>query len=162
LATTSTDEDCQLDESAGRPIGALVMSIQAVRTVLYIVFLQSIDSSVYFFFQVHRVLLHSIEGKFQPPASKAGAFSKVNWGDYDAVSQRGTVTTVKRSSVFLKRIQNLKDQHWDDIYKAAIENCEGGSAKRGNSVEGNDEGTDASDDDDELLDPLYDEIPAYD
>ena len=113
-----------------------------------------------FFFQVHRVLLYSTGGKFQPPASKAGAFSKMNWGDFDVVSQRGVVTTVKRSSVFLKRIQGLKDQQWDDIYKAAIENREGDS-KRGDSANGNDEG-DASDDDDELLDPLYDEIPAYD
>jgi hypothetical protein len=110
-----------------------------------------------FFFQVHRVLLYSTEGKFQPPASKRGAFSKANWGDYDVVSQRGTVTTVKRSSVFLKRIQGLKDQQWDDIYKTAMENREGGLAKVADSAEGN--GTDASDDD-ELLDPLYDEIPA--
>lgn len=101
--------------------------------------------------------MYSTKGKFQPPASKPGAFSKANWGDYDVLSQKGTVTTVKRSSVFLKRIEGLKDQQWDDIYKAAMETREGGLDDSGDSAEG--KGTDASDDD-ELLDPLYDEIPA--
>jgi hypothetical protein len=69
-------------------------------------------------------------------------------------SQRGGVTIVKRASVFLKRIQGLKDQQWDDIYKIALENHE--AAKLVDSVEG---GSGTSDDD-ELLDPLYDEIPG--
>jgi hypothetical protein len=84
---------------------------------------------------------------------KAGAFSKANWGDYEVASQRGTVTTVKRASVFLKKIKLLKAQQWDDIYKTALEYHN--VAKPAESVDEED----GSDDDDELLDPLYDEIP---
>jgi hypothetical protein len=108
------------------------------------------------FFQVHRVLLYSVKGSFQPPRSKAGVFSKANSGDYNAASQRGVVTTVKRASVFLKRIQGLKDKQWEDIHKAALEHDE--AAKLVISAEGNDEGD--TSEEDELLDPLYDEIPA--
>jgi hypothetical protein len=64
------------------------------------------------------------------------------------------VTTVKRATVFLKRIQGLKDQQWDDIYKTALEDYE--AAQLADSVKQGGSGT--SDDDDELLDPLYDEI----
>ncbi|KAH9983363.1 hypothetical protein BJV74DRAFT_797447 [Russula compacta] len=71
-----------------RPIGMLITSIQAV----------------------HHILLYSTEGTFNLPCSKSGAFSKANWGNYNVVSQKGTVTSVKHASVFLKRIQNLKDQ----------------------------------------------------
>lgn len=66
------------------------------------------------------------------------------------------MTTVKRASVFLKRIQGLKDQQWDDIYKITLENHE--AAQLADSAEQGGSGT--SDDDDELLDPLYDEIPT--
>jgi hypothetical protein len=107
-------------------------------------------------FQVHRVLLYSIDGTFRPPSSKTGAFSKSNWGDYQTASQRGVVKTVKRASVFLKKIRRLQDQQWTGLYKAALENNE--DTKRVESVEGDDE-SDASGDDDALLDPLYDEIP---
>ena len=71
-------------------------------------------------------------------------------------SQRGGITTVKRAFVFLKRIQGLKDEQWDDIYKIALENHE--VANLDDSAEEGGSGT--SDDDDDLLDPLYDEIPA--
>ena len=89
LITTGIDEEFQLNESARRPIGALITSIQAMHTPSYIVFLQSIDHSVYLgsFFQVHRILLYSIKGNFQPPALKPGGFSKANWGDYEVLSQ---------------------------------------------------------------------------
>lgn len=66
------------------------------------------------------------------------------------------MTTVKRASVFLKRIQGLKDQQWDDIYKIALENHRDEAA---NQVDSEEVGSGTSDDD-ELLDPLYDEIPA--
>jgi hypothetical protein len=39
---------------------------------------------------------------FQSPGTKAGTFSKANWGDYVTQSQRGSGMTVKRASVFLK------------------------------------------------------------
>ncbi|KAF8478815.1 hypothetical protein F5888DRAFT_1642543, partial [Russula emetica] len=140
LATTGIDKESRVNE---RPIGALITSIQAMRTpLLYI---------------VHRALLYSMEGTFKPPQSKSGAFSKANWGDYDVLSPRGAAITVKRASVFLKKIQGLKDQQWDDIYKTAREI----HAKRVNSTEDDDEGGESdTSDDDELLDPLYDEVPT--
>ncbi|KAF8488564.1 hypothetical protein F5888DRAFT_1910766 [Russula emetica] len=132
LATTGIDKESRVNE---RPIGALITSIQAV----------------------HRALLYSMEGTFKPPQSKSGAFSKANWGDYDVLSPRGAAITVKRASVFLKKIQGLKDQQWDDIYKTAREI----HAKRVNSTEDDDEGGESdTSDDDELLDPLYDEVPT--
>lgn len=98
-----------------------------------------------------------MEGTFKPPQSKSGAFSKANWGDYDVLSPRGAAITVKRASVFLKKIQGLKDQQWDDIYKTAREI----HAKRVNSTEDDDEGGESdTSDEDELLDPLYDEVPT--
>ncbi|KAF8488759.1 hypothetical protein F5888DRAFT_1893246 [Russula emetica] len=132
LATTGIDKESRVNE---RPIGALITSIQAV----------------------HHALLYSMEGTFKPPQSKSGAFSKANWGDYDVLSPRGAAITVKRASVFLKKIQGLKDQQWDDIYKTAREI----HAKRVNSTEDDDEGGESdTSDDDELLDPLYDEVPT--
>ncbi|KAF8492953.1 hypothetical protein F5888DRAFT_1806402 [Russula emetica] len=132
LATTGINKESRVNE---RPIGALITSIQAV----------------------HRALLYSMEGTFKPPQSKSGAFSKANWGDYDVLSPRGAAITVKRASVFLKKIQGLKDQQWDDIYKTAQEI----HAKRVNSTEDDDEGGESdTSDDDELLDPLYDEVPT--
>jgi hypothetical protein len=66
---------------------------------------------------------------------------------------------VKRASVFLKKIESLKDQQWEDIYNTALENCE--VVKQVGSAEGDDkEGGSDSSNDDELLDPMYDEIPA--
>ena len=150
MATASIDEDSRLPE---RPIGALITSIQAVCTIIYFFLL----FTFFVLFQVHRVLLYSTGGSFKPPRSKSGAFSKANWGDYDAASQRGTTTTVKRASVFLKRIQGLKDQQWEDIYKTALENHELG--KLVDSADGDEQGSDDSNDD-ELLDPLYDEMPV--
>ncbi|KAH9963670.1 hypothetical protein BJV74DRAFT_799718 [Russula compacta] len=73
---------------------------------------------------VHCALLYSTKGSFNPPHLKPGVFSKANWGNYDVVSQKGTVTAVKHASVFLKRIQALKDQQWIDIYATALENHE--------------------------------------
>ncbi|KAH9962472.1 hypothetical protein BJV74DRAFT_799774 [Russula compacta] len=105
---------------------------------------------------VHHALLYSTKGSFNPPHLKPGVFSKANWGNYDVVSQKGTVTAVKRASVSLERIQALKDQQWIDIYATALENHEmddevgsgGNGVRSGTSSE------------DELLDPLYDDIPA--
>ena len=104
------------------------------------------------------MLLYSIEGTFNPPYSKASAFSKANWSDYEATSQCGVVTTVKRASVFLKRIQGLKDQQWDDIYKIALENHKGVKQVDSSSEDGSD--TSGDRDDDELFDPLYNEVPG--
>lgn len=74
------------------------------------------------------------------------------------MSQKGAVTTVKRASVFLKRIQALKDQQWDDIYKIAMENHE--TTTQVDSAGGDDKDGSGTSSEDELLDPLYDEIPA--
>jgi hypothetical protein len=155
-ATLTVEDEHRIPK---RPVGALIMSIQAVCTGFTWISLM-LTSHV----QVHRVLLYSIEGTFKPPRAKSGAFSKVNWGDYEAVEsshQRTRSITVKRATVFLNRIQTLKDQQWDDIYKTALENNE--RIKRINSGECISEEDNSADesDDDELLDPLYDEIGEY-
>ena len=88
----------------------------------------------------------------------------MNWGDYTAESQQGVRTIVKRATVFLKKIQNLKDQQWDDIYKTAMENDERLKrlgADSGECISEEDKSAVESDDD-ELLDPLYDEIGEQD
>ncbi|KAF8486334.1 hypothetical protein DFH94DRAFT_809635 [Russula ochroleuca] len=80
------------------PVGALILAIQAV----------------------HRALLYSISGEFELPSDrKSSEFSKNNWGDYTLITPRGD-RIVKRSSVFLKAIKNLKDQQWVDIFKVAM------------------------------------------
>ncbi|KAH9959515.1 hypothetical protein BJV74DRAFT_799944 [Russula compacta] len=135
LATANIDNNLQLDEW---PVGALIISIQAA-----------------FLFWVHCALLYSTKGSFNPPRSKPGAFSKANWG-LNVVSQKGTVTAVKHASVFLKRIQALKDQQWIDIYATALENHEMDD-EVGSGGDGVRSGTSSKD---ELLDPLYDDIPA--
>ncbi|KAH9980711.1 hypothetical protein BJV74DRAFT_898106 [Russula compacta] len=132
---------CLHNESDEWPVGALIISIQAACTPLYI---------------VHHALLYSTKGSFNPPRLKPGVFSKANWGNYDVVSQKGTVTAVKCASVFLKRIQALKDQQWIDIYATALENHE-----MDNEVGSGDDGVRlGTSSEDELLDPLYDDIPA--
>jgi hypothetical protein len=98
-----------------------------------------------------------MEGTFKLPHSKSGAFSKANWGDCQVVSQQGVMTTVKRASVFLKKIRSLQDQQWKDIHKAAVSMGNNKGAKRVDSAECED-GSDSSGDD-ELFDPLYDKIP---
>ncbi|KAI0284150.1 hypothetical protein BC826DRAFT_973461 [Russula brevipes] len=137
LATSSIEDSNRVLE---RPVGALIMSIQAV----------------------HRTLLYSVEGSFKNPGSKSGAFSKANWGDYNTQSTRGE-STIKRASVFLKRITSLKDQQWDDIFKAALMMQEHSkqvdAGEHGCRSDDGGTGEDSGDDDDVLFDPLYDEAP---
>jgi hypothetical protein len=65
--------------------------------------------------------------------------------------------------VFLKRISTLKDQQWDDIYKAALamqernKHADAGECRDDGDIGGSSDGDD--DDDDALFDPLYDGIP---
>ena len=65
--------------------------------------------------------------------------------------------------MFLKRIKTLKEQQWDDIYKAAhaTQDCR----KLGDILAGEHEkqgsiGESSSEDDGELFDPLYDGTPS--
>jgi hypothetical protein len=116
---------------------------------------------VYWFFQVHRVLLYSKNGRFDPPSLKiSAAFSKANWGDFTATSVRGLEINIKRATLFLKRIEGLKSKQWDDIFTTAVETvkCVGPAENDGEHGEGGLCSSD--DDDDELLDPMYDELPS--
>jgi len=113
--------------------------------------------------QVHRALLYSVEGIFKTPGFKTGAFSKANWGDYNIQSAHGE-TTIKRASVFLKRITTLKDQQWDVIYKAALatqeHNKSGDMGEHRCRSDDGSTGEESSDNDDEIFDPLYDGSPS--
>ena len=104
--------------------------------------------------EVHRALLYWVSGTFKSPRSKAGAFSKMNWGDYVVQSARVGGTIVKCSSVFLKRIKSLKDQQWEDIFDAAIEFDETG--KQADLTAEPKDTSGGESDESELLDPLYD------
>ena len=107
------------------------------------------------------MLLYSLDGVLNIPRGKAGAFSKANWGDYSMQAPCGsstlapTIKVVKRASVFLKEIGNLKEQQWNDIILAAWEANE--VSKRRSGVGLGEAGVinEASSDDAELLDPLY-------
>ncbi|GLB37951.1 hypothetical protein LshimejAT787_0410020 [Lyophyllum shimeji] len=121
------------------PIGALILAIQAV----------------------HRALLYSINGTFTAPARKGDReFSKQNWGDCKVESANGKIRTLKRSTVFLKRIKNLSDVQWADIKQAALNMQRGPPPQKAVTLdeEGSD-GEPSADDDDELRDPRYD-MPA--
>jgi hypothetical protein len=84
-------------------------------------------------------------------------FSRSNWGDFNVKSQQGATKTVKRASVFLNRIQTLKPQQWNDIYKTALEYDNTGKLV---DLVGNEKEDEAASEEDDLLDPLYDEIPV--
>lgn len=153
LAAENVEEDHRVVQS---PAGALVMSIQAVSRLVTSFRVQLADVQ----FQVHRALLYSVEGSFNPPRSKAGAFSKANWGDYSTQSQHG-LQTVKRASVFMKKIKTLKEQQWNDIIQAARDTYEGNKPRLAPSAgePGSEVEVQESDgDDEELMDPLYDTI----
>jgi hypothetical protein len=95
-----------------------------------------------------------------PSDRKSSEFSKNNWGDYTLITPRGD-RIVKRSSVFLKAIKNLKDQQWVDIFKVAMSFR--ATAKQPSKAEKDEEEplseTD-SDEYDELVDPRYIDKPV--
>ncbi|RDB14733.1 hypothetical protein Hypma_016566 [Hypsizygus marmoreus] len=117
------------------PVGALILSIQAV----------------------HRALLYSVTGSYNPPAGKPGEFSKANWGDFTAETVNGKMKPVKRATVFLKRVNGLKEAQWMDIKRAALVTREGsrGASKKGPALPVEESDLEESDDD-ELRDPRYD------
>jgi hypothetical protein len=74
------------------------------------------------FFQVHCALLYFRNGTFEPPSMKNNAtFSRANWGNYKAKLVQGLEMKVKCVILFLKRIQVLKPEQWDDIFKTVVE-----------------------------------------
>ncbi|KAI0283465.1 hypothetical protein BC826DRAFT_973778 [Russula brevipes] len=96
---------------------------------------------------VHRALLYSVEDSFKPPGSNTRS-----------------ETTTKHALVFLKRITTLKDQQWDDIYKAALvmQECNKHvdvGERDGDGGIGGSSDDDDNDNDNNLFDPLYDDIP---
>lgn len=138
------------------PVGALILAIQAVSELLLFARCKYLT-----FLQVHRALLYSISGEFELPSDrKSSEFSKNNWGDYTLITPRGD-RIVKRSSVFLKAIKNLKDQQWVDIFKVAMSFR--ATAKQPSKAEKDEEEllseTD-SDEYDELVDPRYIDKPV--
>lgn len=98
-----------------------------------------------------------MDGVLNIPRGKASAFSKANWGDYSSQPSCGSssIKLVKRSSVFLKAISDLKDQQWEDIILAAWETNEVSKRRSGRSLGEAGVIDESSSDDAELLDPLY-------
>jgi hypothetical protein len=113
------------------------------------------------FFQVHRALLFSTTGAFELPSDKKGAeFSKTNWGDYTLITPRGD-KIIKRASVFLKTINGLKDEQWVDIFKVALSLHAPGKQRKVVKEEEEPVLAEQSDsDDEELVDPRYEDAPT--
>ncbi|KAG5650380.1 hypothetical protein H0H81_012432, partial [Sphagnurus paluster] len=114
------------------PIGALILSIQAV----------------------HWALLYSTTSTFSPTDRKSGEFSKANWGDCTVELMDGKMKNLKWASVFLKRVKGLKEAQWLGIRNAALATQERGKAIPKPIMELED--GDEESDNDKLYDPMYD------
>ena len=103
--------------------------------------------------------MYSISGKFTTPPDKKGAeFSKTNWGNYELYMLHGSKVFVKCATTFLKKINSLKDEQWDDIFKAALSfQATGKQPKTVKEDEGQLSETDTNEED-ELMDPQYNEV----
>ncbi len=114
---------------------------------------------------MHRALLYSISGAFELPSDKKSAeFSKTNWGDYTLITPHGN-KVIKRASVFLKTIKNLKEEQWADIFKVALSFRTTGLAGKKAVQEAKTEMLSAEQtesDGDELVDPRYNDPDILD
>ncbi|KAG5640526.1 hypothetical protein H0H81_011873 [Sphagnurus paluster] len=82
-------------------------------------------------------------------------FSKANWEDCQATLPSGKTRLLKRSSVFPKRVMQLKDLQWADIKQAALQMQEKPRTALP-SMDLEDLPEESDDDSDELHDPCYD------
>ncbi|KAI0080516.1 hypothetical protein K474DRAFT_1657648 [Panus rudis PR-1116 ss-1] len=109
------------------PIGALILSIQAVERALS-------------FFKT---------GEKKIPNASAGHFSVDNWGDHTVIVD-GKPKKVKRATQYVKTLQGWKKEKWEEYKKAAGEHCEESHRKRAGVIvidEDEDEVAEDSDDD---------------
>ena len=103
-------------------------------------------------------------GTLKLPTDKKGAeFSKTNWGDSSLITPCGE-KVVKRVSVFLNRISTLKDPQWDDIFDKVLAfqatlGKQHAMVKELRDLEVGGEVVKSKSDDNDLLDPRYDDIP---
>ena len=63
--------------------------------------------------------MYSTTGKFLPPSGKASSFSHENWGDYEIPNGKGGHKLKWRSTLYLKKVDSLKDNHWKSIMDQA-------------------------------------------
>jgi hypothetical protein len=90
---------------------------------------------------------------------KSSEFSKTNWGDYTVIdgNPHGDLK-VKRASVYLRTVRNLRPVQWQDIINVALSFHASGKQKNKQvKVEELNSETESEDD---LVDPRYDEVPA--
>ncbi|KAJ3558968.1 hypothetical protein NP233_g11384 [Leucocoprinus birnbaumii] len=121
-----------------KPAGALIMSIQAA----------------------HRALIYARGGKIKIPRSKvdpAAPFSAANWNDYTEVDDNGSLQSYARASLFRKRVETLTEHHWDDIVKGARKYANEDSPPPASAVDDEIPMDMGSENDDELMDPDYDQ-----
>jgi hypothetical protein len=98
--------------------------------------------------------LYSVSGNFELPSDKKSAeFSKNNWGDYLLSNPRGD-KTIKRATVFLRTIKQLKTQQWNDIFSVAV----AFNAISKQSVKVEEEASETESEED-LVDPRYENDP---
>ncbi|KAF8867537.1 hypothetical protein BD779DRAFT_1483243 [Infundibulicybe gibba] len=75
---------------------------------------------------VHRALLYSVNtGSFTAPKGKDGEFSKANWGDREVLLPGGEKKVERRSSIFLPKVTDLTEPHWEAIFDAALKSKDG-------------------------------------
>ncbi|KAG5633836.1 hypothetical protein H0H81_004966, partial [Sphagnurus paluster] len=119
-----------------QPVGALIYAIQVV----------------------HQALLYSHKsGSFKPPTAKGVMeFSKANWADCTLTQPSSKSRSLKRSSIFLKKVKSLKEIQWDNIKEAALKTQEKAHTMLPPPVDDLDATDDLDDDDDELHDLHYD------
>jgi len=126
----------EADRVPKRPVGALILAVQAV----------------------HRALIYWLTGRLEvPPDKKSAEFSKTNWGDYILIDPRGN-RKVKRASVYLRTINNLREQQWADILKVSLSFQPSGKQKT--RIIKDEEPISETESEDDLVDPRYDVVPS--
>lgn len=116
--------------------------------------------------KVHRALLYSVDGIFEPPKGKTGDFSSQNWADveeaqprHDGGTSKSVSKLIRKASIYSSRLTTLKAAHWTAI----IDGSKAMVVKKGNlKARAEDHGqieVVADDDDDDTTtfhDPMFD------
>jgi hypothetical protein len=76
--------------------------------------------------KVHRALLYSVDGIFEPPEGKPGDFSSQNWADveeaqprHDGGTSKSVSKLIRKASIYSSRLMTLKAAHWTAIIDGA-------------------------------------------
>lgn len=114
--------------SKERPVGALVLSIQAVCKLIHPLFI------THYFLKVERALKLYATGKRASAKAANLWFSKDNWGDIIKYED-GQARQIRRATKYLKVINDFDDERWSLILNSAKEHYqESQPREKGQSV----------------------------